>query len=65
MEGSAATLKYLADLILAVVSDDDCGFQLDPRNKAFSKLSEFGLYIHRLPCVNELPKKRGSRSKQR
>jgi hypothetical protein len=52
IEGDKKSLKHLAQLILKVVADDDCGRGFGPGSDMFTAYSEMGLYFHRLPCVN-------------
>lgn len=55
IEGSRQSLRALASVINAVAEDEDCGYGISPTgpgNAYFSKKSRFGIYIHRLPCVN-------------
>jgi hypothetical protein len=63
IEGDKETLLFLADLLLAQASDDlDCGVGISPRGPGcalFSKNSEYGIYVHSLPCVNGEIKVRG------
>ncbi|HEV2732830.1 MAG TPA: hypothetical protein VGV15_22590 [Terriglobales bacterium] len=62
LEGNRASLEWLADSILAQASDKrDCSFFFGPDgpgNFFFNKNSEFGIYIHRLPCLEEAASKR-------
>jgi len=62
LEGNQASLEWLADSILAHARDmRDCGFFFGPGgpgNLFFNKKSEFGLYIHRLPCLEEAASRR-------
>ncbi len=55
LEGDKTSLEWLADFILASAADErDCGSFVSPDgpgNMFFDKQSEFGLYIHRLPCL--------------
>jgi hypothetical protein len=55
LEGDRTSLEWLADFILASAADErDCGSFVGPDgpgNIFFDKKSEFGLYIHRLPCL--------------
>jgi hypothetical protein len=55
LEGDKTSLEWLADFILASAADErDCGSFVSPDgpgNIFFDKQSEFGLYIHRLPCL--------------
>jgi len=56
IEGDKAAFKFLARLFDAQAEADDCGFQIHPRcaGKArFKKGSSLGLYLHRLPCVEQ------------
>lgn len=54
LEGNKVSLEWLADFILASAADErDCGSSASPDgpgNIFFDKTSEFGIYIHRLPC---------------
>jgi hypothetical protein len=55
IEGNKAGLEYIANLILAVAGDEDCGYGLSPLgpgSAAFGEDAPLGIYIHRLPCVN-------------
>lgn len=55
LEGDRTSLEWLADVILASAADErDCGSFVapdGPGNIFFHKSSEFGIYIHRLPCL--------------
>src|SRR6266550_876064 len=55
LEGDRTSLEWLADIILASAADKrDCGSFVapdGPGNVYFHKSSEFGIYIHRLPCL--------------
>lgn len=55
LEGDRTSLEWLADFILASAADErDCGSFVGPDgpgNIFFDKKSEFGIYIHRLPCL--------------
>ena len=55
IEGSQASLEYLADVIRAVAKDEDCGYQLPlgPGSKRSAPDTTHGIYIHRTPCINE------------
>lgn len=58
LEGDRTSLEWLADLILASAAfEKDCGFFVapdGPGSKFFNKKkSEFGIYIHRLPCIEQ------------
>ena len=56
IEGKAETLKFLGNLLLAAAEEEDCGTQLSPKGPKtgfFDPASRYGLYLHRLPCVNE------------
>jgi hypothetical protein len=67
IESEREGLEFLGKLFLAQASSEDCGFQLGPfgAGKAFfSKLSEVGLYIHRLHPAPARSNQRGSRKKQ-
>src|SRR5207244_8059837 len=57
LEGDRTSLEWLADWILAQAAfEKDCGdFAAPdgPGNYYFNKRSsEFGIYVHRLPCLN-------------
>ena len=57
VEGDKATLECLGNIFLAVANDEDCGFFLSPKREGsslFVKKASVGIYIHRLPCVNQL-----------
>jgi hypothetical protein len=63
IEGDKRTLEFVASLILAVAHDEDCGFGIQPQgpgDAVFDPSSQYGIYVHRLPCVNEELKRRGS-----
>jgi len=55
LEGNRTSLEWLADTILASAAyKQDCGFFVapdGPGNIFFNKQSGFGIYIHRLPCL--------------
>ncbi|HEY40734.1 MAG TPA: hypothetical protein G4O18_02620 [Dehalococcoidia bacterium] len=58
IEGEADALEFLGNVLLAQAKfDKDCGFFFGPRtagNAFFDKnRSTHGLYIHRLPCLEE------------
>ena len=61
LEGDKTSLEWLADLILASAAfEKDCGSFVapdGPGNMFFNKSSEFGIYIHRLPCLESSAKK--------
>ena len=61
IEGSKSSLEYLGNLLLAMASDDDCGFEVGPHGpgNVFFHKDSLGIYIHRLPCVNDLLARRG------
>jgi hypothetical protein len=56
-EGNRASLDWLADFIRATAADyRDCGNFVSPDgpgNLYFNKKSEFGIYVHRLPCLEK------------
>jgi hypothetical protein len=56
-EGNRASLNWLADFIRATAADyRDCGNFVSPDgpgNLYFNKKSEFGIYVHRLPCLEK------------
>jgi hypothetical protein len=62
IEGNASTFRFLGELFNTVADDhSDCGTQFYPNGPAsalFSEKSRFGLYLHRLPCLNH-PSKEG------
>ena len=53
IEGDARTLRLVGELIPSVAEDIDCSFDLYPFGAHFSYVSQLGLTIHRLPCVDE------------
>ena len=55
IEGNREALLFLADLLLAQASDFlDCGFQINlPAPRLLSERSQYGVYIHALPCASE------------
>lgn|GEM_PF-2131720 len=61
IEGSPKALRFLASLLGAQARAKDCGSQLHPNgpgNIFFSRKSELGIYIHRLPCASRPTKHR-------
>lgn len=55
LEGDRDTLLFLADLLRAVATTGDCGFQISPTGAGsqwFGPGAEAGLYLHRTPCTN-------------
>ena len=58
IEGTSESLKFLADILLALTDDEDCGIQFSPKGAGmawFAKDSQLGIYLHRLPCVGKQP----------
>jgi hypothetical protein len=55
IEGDAQSLFFLADLIIAQALDTvDCGIGIEAeRTSYFQVQTEFGLYIHKLPCAHK------------
>ena len=56
IEGDKDTIVFLADLLLAQVLDCDCGTGISPAGPGsvyFNPKSQYGIYIHTLPCKNE------------
>lgn len=57
IEGTEETLSFLSKLINAHANkDEDCGIQLSPNGAGksfFNKESEYGIYIHRIPCEHK------------
>jgi hypothetical protein len=57
LEGDSEALRFLGDLLIAQADfTPDCGFQISPENPGsalFNEGSTTGLYIHRLPCLDE------------
>ena len=57
IEGDAEALRFLGRLILAQADYPfDCGYGISPRGPGcilFSANSELGIYIHRLPCMDQ------------
>jgi len=62
IEGNQSAFEFLGELFLAhAQAINGCGFQIGPKyaGKAlFSKKATLGLYLHRLPCDNEILKAR-------
>ncbi len=58
IEADALGLEFLGKLLLAQAKfAADCGFQLAPHSAGsalFRRSSKFGLYIHRLPCLERM-----------
>ena len=55
IEGNRWSLECLGRVILAAAADEDCGYGVSvsgPGSSYFTKQSELGIYIHRLPCIN-------------
>ena len=51
--GNSVSLKFLAQLLLALADEKSCGVQLSPKAAGsawFAKGMQLGLYLHRLPC---------------
>lgn len=57
IEGKREALEFLGNLLLAQAQyDKDCSFFIGPRTAGralFNRNSTLGLYIHRLPCIEE------------
>ena len=57
LEGDSEALKFLGELLIAQANfSPDCGFQIAPNGPGsalFTEGSTTGLYIHRLPCLEE------------
>ena len=57
IEGDAEALRFLGRLILAQADFPlDCGYGISPRGAGrivFSANAELGIYIHRLPCMDQ------------
>ncbi len=59
IEAPAKGLRFLGELLLAQAEfSKDCGFQIDWGSKFFDRSFKKGIYIHRLPCLDE--KRKGS-----
>ncbi len=52
IEGDITTLQFLIDVLTALLREEDCGWGLQPPQDFFGE-TEFGIYFHRLPCMNE------------
>jgi hypothetical protein len=56
IEGDASVFRFLGELFKTMAEDmSDCGTQFypdGPGDSFFSESSKFGLYLHRLPCLN-------------
>jgi hypothetical protein len=58
IEGTSTSLRFLAQILLALAVERDCGFQLSPRGAGsawFAKDAQLGIYLHRLPCIGKMP----------
>jgi hypothetical protein len=57
IEGNRAAFHFLSDLFAAHAEfEKDCGFQFAPAGSGsalFTKESTYGLYLHRLPCLED------------
>jgi hypothetical protein len=56
IEGDKDAFKFLARLLDAHAEANVCGFQMGPKGAGrarFKKGSSLGLYLHRLPCVDQ------------
>jgi hypothetical protein len=56
IEGDAASLRFLADMIIHLLKGEDCGYHIMAAQELFTPDSQYDLYLHRLPCVNDLLK---------
>jgi hypothetical protein len=69
IEAPATGLKFLGDLLLAQADfKKDCGFSLGPAAAGsvfFDQTSKKGIHIHRLPCLNDKPKKQRPAQKEK
>jgi hypothetical protein len=64
IEGDAESLRYLADAIHELLQDEDCGIHLMACQFMFSKDTQYDLYLHRLPCINDLLKAAASETRE-
>lgn len=68
IEAPAAGLKFLGDLLLTQADlKKDCGFALGPADAGavfFDPSSKKGIYIHRLPCLNDKPQRQRTARRQ-
>jgi hypothetical protein len=59
-EGDELAFEFLGRLFLAQAKAiNGCGFEIGPKyagNALFSKKAKLGLYLHRLPCDNDILK---------
>jgi hypothetical protein len=57
LEGDREALRFLGELLIAQADfTPDCALQISPTEAGsalFTEGSTTGLYIHRLPCLNE------------
>jgi hypothetical protein len=69
IEGDQATLEFLGNFILEHARNPkDCGIQMypgGPGGLGFNPKSEMGIYVHRLPCWNEMAKAEAKRRQLR
>ena len=68
IEGDSLAFEFLGQLFLAHARGvNGCGFQLHPEgpgSRLFAKGSKLGLYLHCLPCDNDLLKARTQKPKR-
>lgn len=64
IEGDARSLQYLADRITALLQEEDCGVQLMVELGIFSEDTQYDLYLHRLPCINDILRARAREESQ-
>ncbi len=56
IEGDRKAFEFLHDLSALMLRTETGGFQIAPNgpgNALFKKGSEYGLYLHRLPCIEK------------
>jgi hypothetical protein len=57
IEGDKNSLLFLADLLLSQATDPlDCGIEISPTgpgSAVFNAKSEYGIYVHALPCSED------------
>ena len=67
IEGDAEALAFLGHLLISQSGfQNDCGLQLSPKGPGqvfFSRKSDTGIYIHRLPCLDKQSRRKKALNK--
>lgn len=64
IEGDVTSLRFLIARLQDLLEDEDCGYHIQWGRGFYTEGTEYDLYLHRLPCVNEVLK-RGSAENDR